>query len=563
MAKPALVIVISVTIAAIAIVTSSVLIVNYHKQTTTFSKTAPPAAQRIFISIQQACNTSRNPQACESSFAHKFDSNSSQQLDTIGMLQFATQITSENLQVARNMVDAIMGKPGSNNPNISRAVHSCMQVLDNAVYRMSLTSQALPRGQIKDARAWMGAALVYETACWSGLNKTANGSLVMETAAYSVQTVQNMTSDTLSMLAAYNSFGNQTGLWGPAKTERDGFWDEVVNGGGGGSFVNYKNKGIPVGLPENVTVCKAEKICDYKTVQEAVTAAPDTNGMNKFVIRIKAGIYEETVRVPLQKENVVFLGDGMGKTVITGSLNVGQPGMSTYESATVGVLGDGFMMKDITVQNTAGPDGHQALAFRSDSDHSIVENCEFIGNQDTLCSNSHRQFYKSCIIKGNVDFIFGMSTTVFQDCQIFITSRNLSSEINVVAAHGRSDPALATGFVFLNCSVNGTDEFLKEVAAMPGNHKSYLGRPWKEYSRTVYIGCQIGGLIAPQGWLNWIGDFGLATLYFGEYMNLGPGANLTSREAWSSRIPADHVTTYSVDNFLQGNEWIPTIPSSS
>lgn len=65
-------------------------------------------------------------------------------------------------------------------------------------------------------------------------------------------------------------------------------------------------------------------------------AAPSNETERKFVIRIKEGVYNETVRVPLEKKNVVFLGDGMGKTVITGSLNVGQPGMTTYDSATVG-----------------------------------------------------------------------------------------------------------------------------------------------------------------------------------------------------------------------------------
>jgi pectin methylesterase-like acyl-CoA thioesterase len=84
-----------------------------------------------------------------------------------------------------------------------------------------------------------------------------------------------------------------------------------------------------------VTVCKdASKGGCYKTVEEAVNAVP--NGGQRRFVKIKKGVYKETVTVPLEKKNVVFLGDGMGKTVITGSLNVGQPGISTYNSATVG-----------------------------------------------------------------------------------------------------------------------------------------------------------------------------------------------------------------------------------
>ncbi|KAJ8551559.1 hypothetical protein K7X08_021574 [Anisodus acutangulus] len=95
-------------------------------------------------------------------------------------------------------------------------------------------------------------------------------------------------------------------------------------------------------------------------VQEAVNATPGNFGPGKFVIWIKTGLYDEIVRVPLEKINVVFVGDGMGKTVITGSLSVGlMPGMTTYESATVGVRGDGFMASGLTIQNTAGVGAEQ------------------------------------------------------------------------------------------------------------------------------------------------------------------------------------------------------------
>ena len=122
-------------------------------------------------------------------------------------------------------------------------------------------------------------------------------------------------------------------------TERDGFWEAA--GSGDSSGLGFRG-GIPTRLRPDVVVCKDGVNGCYKTVQEAVNAAPDNAGAKKFVIHIKEGIYEETVRIPLEKKNVVFLGDGMGKTVITGSANVGQPFMTTYNSATVGEFLDRF-----------------------------------------------------------------------------------------------------------------------------------------------------------------------------------------------------------------------------
>lgn len=226
-----------------------------------------------------------------------------------------------------------------------------------------------------------------------------------------------------------------------------------------------------------------------------------------------------------------------------------------------GVLGDGFMASGLTIKNTAGPDAHQAVAFRSDSDLSVIQNCEFLGNQDTLYAHALRQFYKSCRIQGNVDFIFGNSASVFQDCQIFVAPRQLKpekGENNAVTANGRTDPAQSTGFVFQNCLINGTEEYMKLYYSKPKVHKNFLGRPWKEYSRTVFINCNIESLLAPQGWMPWSGDFALKTLFYGEFGNSGPGSNLSQRVAWSSRIPAEHVNAYSVQNFIQGDEWIPT-----
>lgn len=218
-------------------------------------------------------------------------------------------------------------------------------------------------------------------------------------------------------------------------------------------------------------------------------------------------------------------------------------------------------MSDVTVENTAGPDAHQAVAFRSDSDLSLIQNCEFIGNQDTLYAHSLRQLYKNCRIIGNVDFIFGNSASIFHDCTILIKPRQLKPEKgsnNAVTAHGRTDPSQSTGFVFRNCIINGTDSYLKYYNANPKVYRNYLGRPWKEYSRTVFINCWIEGIVSAEGWMTWSGEFALETLFYGEYGNNGAGGDLSGRVKWSSEIPVEHVGAYSVENFIQASEIVVT-----
>ncbi|OMO98296.1 Pectinesterase, catalytic [Corchorus olitorius] len=454
--------------------------------------------------------------------------------------------------MVKSILDASQG-----NVNRTNAAKTCLEILSYSDYRMNTANDGLTRGKTKDARAWMSAALCYQYDCWSALKYVNNTELVNQTMSF-LDGLTHHTSNALSMMVAFDNHGDDMTSWGPPKTERDGFY-ENTSGGTEQGFVG----GVPSSLKPDVTVCKDGSGGCYKTVQEAVNAAPD-NATRRFVIYIKEGVYEETVRIPFTKRNVVFLGDGMGKTIITGSANVGQPGMTTYNSATVGVLGDGFMARDLTIQNTAGPDAHQAVAFRSDSDLSVIENCEFLGNQDTLYVHSLRQYYKKCRIQGNVDFIFGNSASLFQDCEILVAPRQLKpekGENNAITAHGRTDPAQSTGLVFQNCLINGTDEYMKYYYSKPKVHKNFLGRPWKEYSRTVFIDCGLEALITPDGWMPWDGEFALKTLFYGEFGNFGAGSNLTSRVPWSSQIPAQHVNSYSIQNFIQGDQWIP--PTSS
>lgn len=249
----------------------------------------------------------------------------------------------------------------------------------------------------------------------------------------------------------------------------------------------------------------------------------------------------------------------MGKTVITGKLNAQMTGVTTYNTATVGVAGDGFKAKDLTFENAAGPGAHQAVAFLCDSDRAILHSVEFLGHQDTLYARSLRQYYESCRISGTVDFIFGNSAAVFHNCSIVVVSRLEGAEkgeSNALTAHGRTDPGQTTGFVFRDCNVNGSDEYVEFYRKRPGRHKVYLGRPWKEYSRTVYLNCYLEEMVRPEGWMPWRGELALKTLFYGEYGSLGPGANDSGRVKWSSRIPAEHLGAYSLRSFLQGDEWV-------
>ena len=229
------------------------------------------------------------------------------------------------------------------------------------------------------------------------------------------------------------------------------------------------------------------------------------------------------------------------------------------------VSGKGFIARDLTFENTAGPSKHQAVALRCDSDLSVFYRCGFEGYQDTLYAHSLRHFYRDCRVTGTVDFVFGNAAAVFQNCSL-LPRRPLPDQKNSVTAQGRLDANMTTGFAFQFCNVSAHPELLLNnataaaAAAPPTQTQTYLGRPWKQYSRVVFMQSYIGDLVRPEGWLAWDGDFALDTLYYGEYSNTGPGAGVAARVKW----PGFHVMTsaaeagnFTVAQFIEGNMWLP------
>ncbi|KAI7750970.1 hypothetical protein M8C21_003301 [Ambrosia artemisiifolia] len=291
----------------------------------------------------------------------------------------------------------------------------------------------------------------------------------------------------------------------------------------------------------------------FNTIMEAVNTAPKRSA-EPFIILIKAGIYKEYVTIPRGIENVVFLGEGPTKTKITGNKNF-VDGTATFHSATVAVNGDGFMAKGIGFENTAGPEKHQAVALRVSADMSIFHDCMMEGYQDTLYTHSYRQFYRQCTISGTIDFIFGNAAAVFQDCKV-IVRKPLSYQSAMITAQGRKDQHSVGGLVFDGCTITADPEFMDENP-MP---KSFLGRPWKEFSRTVVMQSFIDKNIDPEGWGPWVGTFAQDTCYYAEFNNKGPGADPSQRVKWKGarQISQQEAAAFAPGTFIQGDTWIKT-----
>ncbi|KAG8373878.1 hypothetical protein BUALT_Bualt11G0071100 [Buddleja alternifolia] len=456
----------------------------------------------------------------------------------------------------------------------SNAVSDCLDLMDLSVDQLSWTISASENPKAKDnstgnvsadMKTWLSGALTNQDTCKEGFDGT-NG-IVKDLVSGSLDQVTSLVYNILTMV---KSTPNTTPPKGsPSRGGGSGGGGKGSGGGGGGSggrklitddkFPDwFKARDRKLLQAANGAVADAVVAADgtgnFTSIMDAIKVAPEYSG-KRYVIYIKKGVYKEYVEISKKKWNIMLIGDGMNVTVISGNRNF-IDGWTTYRSATFAVKGQGFIAQDITFENTAGPEKHQAVAFRSDSDLSVLYRCAFTGYQDTLYAHSQRQFYRECKITGTVDFIFGDGTVVFQNCQI-LARKGLPNQKNTITAQGRKEPVENTGFSIQFCNISVEPDVLASL----NSTQTYLGRPWKLYSRTVIMQSYISNAIRPEGWLEWNGNFALDTLFYGEYSNDGPGAGLGARVKW----PGYHVfnssaeaSNFTVSQFIIGNTWLPS-----
>ena len=281
---------------------------------------------------------------------------------------------------------------------------------------------------------------------------------------------------------------------------------------------------------------------DFFTVQEAVNAAPDYCKQDETTIYIKDGVYEEKVTVPACKQRLHLIGQSAGKTIIRWSDYARKKGSTGYEmgtsaTSTVFLYGNDFLAENLTFENAAGEGKAiaQACAITVDADRVAFINCRFLANQDTIYTYGkwQRQYFRNCWIEGTTDFIFGASTCWFEDCTI------LSKKDSYITAASTPEGA-EFGYVFRNCRLIHNDN-ARQV---------YLGRPWRPYAKTVFIDCELGDHIRPEGWHNWDKKYAEKTSYYAEWGSKGPGA-AGKRVSWSHTLKAKDLKKYTPENVLK------------
>lgn len=201
-------------------------------------------------------------------------------------------------------------------------------------------------------------------------------------------------------------------------------------------------------------------------------------------------------------------------------------------------------------------------AFYIEADNIECYNCKILSSQDTLGrngskNNNYHTYFNNCVIGGNVDYICGEFSAVFDNCELqwktYKDDEKDAAKNN--AKLGYITAAKTSPYVFRNCKVT-TD------GVSTGTVSGYYGRTWGAGSNATFIGTQTNGYVLEDGWGEMSTGDGTSAI-FKEYNNVsGENAFVTKgqfskAENQSAEAVADYIESANVSAVNTVLGWIP------
>jgi len=325
---------------------------------------------------------------------------------------------------------------------------------------------------------------------------------------------------------------------------------------------------------------------DYKTIQDAISAAP-TGRTAPWLIFVKSGDYNEVVVVPQEKTFIYLIGQDKTNTIIHYKLNVqSQPKADSkwYQNDTaawkysvhnpesnvykapgevVTINAADFYAENISFVNDWGVEsqnGPQALALSTQADRIAFNNCIFRSFQDTWMTSTrnglnNRLYVNNCWIEGAVDYFYGGGNAYVEKSTFY----NVRSGSVIVAPSHKE--GTQWGYVFDHCTIDGN------AAAADGKLK--MGRPWHDRPIAVYLNTIMKIPVSKEGWT----DMGAIPAIFTDYKSVDAQGNPvstserktvfkdrnTQKDGTSKAVLTDaEAAKYTYSNVLSGlDNWNP------
>lgn len=292
-----------------------------------------------------------------------------------------------------------------------------------------------------------------------------------------------------------------------------------------------------------------------KTIAEAFTAAP-ANSSTRFLVLIANGTYNLggdgtnpqgiVLQLPVGKNNVSLIAQSKDNVILQGN-----PGWG-IKNAVLSIEANDLYMENITIEHKDGmTTSGQRPALSPAGDRNVYNGIRLRSKQDTQVTGGNRSFYYKSTIEGDVDFICGGGTHWFEECKLV----SVAAGYLVAPNHLATDPY---GYIFNNNTITAVTGY-------------YLGRPWQNAPRAVYLNTTMINEPNTQGWAS----MGTVPALFAEYNSVngsGIAVNTDNRTnifsvsgvnqtgAYNPVLTKAQADQYTIENVLAGTDkWDPRL----
>ncbi|KAK8682062.1 hypothetical protein V6N13_054459 [Hibiscus sabdariffa] len=281
--------------------------------------------------VKAICQPTDYQEACESSLA------GSNTTDPEELIKVGIQATVLEIQKVVNKSGTI--QDAAKDPMACQALEDCKELMGYSIDDLKKSFDQLGAFDastldeyVENLKIWMGGSITYQQTCLDGfVNVSTEAGEKMRKL---LNTSQMLTSNGLAMVSEIPKLIRDLNI--PGLTGTGGTTRKLLAKDGFPSWVSFRQRMLlqqkASQMKPNVVVAK-DGSGQYKSINQALKAVPNKNA-SPFVIRIKAGVYNERVVVDKYMSNVVFIGDGPTRTTITGRLNF-VDGTNTFRTATV------------------------------------------------------------------------------------------------------------------------------------------------------------------------------------------------------------------------------------
>lgn len=292
-----------------------------------------------------------------------------------------------------------------------------------------------------------------------------------------------------------------------------------------------------------------------RTIADAFSAAP-SNSNTRFLVFVTNGTYNLggdgsspqgiVLQLPTGKNNVSLIAQSKDKVIFTGNPAQG------IKNAVLSIEANDLYMENITILHSDGiVNSGQKPALNPAGDRNVYNGVTLRSKQDTQVTGGNRSFYYQSTIEGDVDFICGGGTHWYESCNLNVVSGGY-----IVAPNHTED--VEFGYVFNNNTITASADY-------------YLGRPWQNAPRAVYINTTMVKEPHTVGWTS----MGTLPALFAEYNSVngfGVPVNTDNRSNvfsvngvdqtgnYNPVLTEQEAAVYTIQNVLGGDDnWNPML----